>query len=74
MKPTQKQIGAYLTVISLLGQMIKSVPNGIPAGHLYSSVMSMMALDTFESMIGKMVDAGLITRAPSHLLTWAGPK
>lgn len=72
-KPTTKQVAAYLQTVSLIAQMIKSVPS-IPAGHLYASVMSMMDLDTFNGIIDRLVAVELVKKAPSHLLTWIGPK
>lgn len=46
----------------------------VPSGHLYACVMGYMSLETYEALIGILVDAGKVRRHPSHLLEWVGPQ
>ena len=45
----------------------------VPSGHLYARVMGVMDLRQYEQVIGLLIDARLVERAPSHLLRWIGP-
>jgi len=45
----------------------------VPSGHLYARVMAHMTYDRYESVIGVLIAAKLVTRR-NHLLTWVGPQ
>ena len=56
-------------VIDATNQAIKeSGKQGIPEGHLYAMVMDIMSLETFNSIINLLVEAGKVIRV-GHLLT-----
>ena len=52
----------------------------IPSGVLYAMMMGQISLEVYESILDRLVGAGLIrdtggTRPmPTHLLTWIGPR
>lgn len=49
-------------VLDAVQSVIDAAGNeGIPSGHLYAMLMSHMDLDTYQSLINIMVDAGGIT-------------
>lgn len=48
-------------------------PQGAPEGILYAAVMGMIDLGAFQAIVGVLVEAGLCTRAGSHVLV-TGPK
>lgn len=45
----------------------------VPSGHLYARLMGHMSLETYEALIGILIEAGKVKRHPSHLLVWIGP-
>ncbi len=55
------QLAAVLEAIEGMGIQ------GVPAGHLYARVMEYMTLDTFDTYIDILVEAGRITNH-GHLL------
>lgn len=67
-----KQRQAAIAMTRALAEAIRDLKE-VPAGHLYAQVMGHLSLETFESIIGILVGAGLVTRAGSHMLTWTGP-
>lgn len=66
-------MAAALHVARAIADAIRELGE-VPAGHLYAQVMAQMSLGTFEQIVGLLVDAGLVRRAPSHLLVWVGLK
>ena len=44
----------------------------IPSGTVYAMMMGQMSLKAYESILDRLVGAGLIRR-DVHLLTWIGP-
>jgi hypothetical protein len=44
----------------------------VPSGQLYAQLMAVMSLSDYEALIAALVNAGLVTRTPSHLLQWKG--
>jgi hypothetical protein len=70
---TSKEYRAAFEIVVLVGQMIQA-RGSIPAGELYSDLMGPMpnlTANTFNQMIDKLIDAGVITRK-NHLITWVG--
>lgn len=63
----QAAAGALLA----LAECIRSI-GSVPSGRLYARVMGYMSLETYEALIGILVDAGKIRRHPTHLLEWTG--
>ncbi len=67
-KPKPAQLKAYFAAIQAIHEaIVASGEKGIPEGHLYAHVMSMMSLSTFESMIKILVESKRITNN-GHLL------
>lgn len=64
----QAAAGALLA----LAECIRDL-GSVPSGHLYARVMGYMSLETYEALIGILVDAGKVRRHPSYLLEWIGP-
>lgn len=64
----QAAAGALLA----LAECIRNL-GSVPSGDLYARVMGYMSLETYEALIGILVDAGKVRRHPSHLLEWTGP-
>lgn len=44
----------------------------VPAGTLYASLMGVMSLSQFDTVIGALVKVGKITRQ-GHMLIWKNP-
>lgn len=63
----QAAAGALLA----LAECIRDL-GSVPSGNLYARVMGYMSLETYEALIGILVDAGKVRRHPSHLLEWTG--
>lgn len=64
---------AAIGVLAALAEVIRA-KGSIPSGELYAQVCGALSLDTYESAIGLLVRSSLVARAPSHLLTWVGPR
>jgi hypothetical protein len=62
-----------LAVIKAVAEAVRELKQ-VPAGHLYASLMGIMSLAEFNSIIAVLVEAGLVERAASHMLTWVEPK
>jgi hypothetical protein len=71
---TQREIGAYLKAVQAIALGVREAgPMGIGAGILYIPLMGLMSADTFNGIIRKLVEAGLVARS-NDLLTWTGPE
>lgn len=67
-----KEMRALLYVVDTVAQAICEMTHmsgGIPSGHLYSFMMSIMSLDTYNSILGLLKKAGLVAEH-GHFLTW----
>jgi hypothetical protein len=69
---------ATLAICAALADAIRDLSatsplRGVPAGELYARVMGHVSLETFESIVGVLVRAGLVSRT-NHLLAWVGPR
>lgn len=58
-------------VIVAVGDAIREAGE-IPSGTLYAILMDRLDLNSYETIIGTLVCAGLV-RNSNHLLTWIGP-
>ncbi len=45
----------------------------VPSGHLYAQVMNTLSLASYDNVIRALVNARLVRKDSSHLLTWIGP-
>lgn len=64
-------IPAYIQAVRAFADAIKELGQ-VPAGTLYAGVMDRMSLETFERMIGHLVESGVVERDATHMLTWKG--
>ncbi len=65
------QVKAAVNAIVALAEAIREVGE-IPSGQLYAVVMGQMDLETYESFIGRLTSAGLVTKR-GNVLVWTGP-
>jgi hypothetical protein len=73
-EPTKQEIRSAVEMIGAVGEAIREAGAvGIPAGHLYVMLMNDMTHAAFESMIGLLERARLISRE-NNLLRWIGPE
>lgn len=73
MSTTSKQVSAYVLACAAIAEAVRGLGE-VPEGHLYTRVMDKMDLATFTGIVDRLVGAGLVHRAGSHMLTWTGPK
>lgn len=71
---TKQEIRSAVEMIGAVGEAIREAGAvGIPAGQLYSVLMNNMTHGAFESMIGLLERARLVSRK-NDLLRWIGPE
>ena len=56
-----------LELIDIIRETIEEFPNGVPSGHLYANLMSILDIDTYNEVINFLVKSGKIT-CTNHLL------
>lgn len=71
---TNEQRIAALELYKAVAESIREVSfasplGGVPSGEVYATLSGLMGLMTYESMIGSMIDAGLIEQR-NNLLIW----
>lgn len=72
--PTPEQAAKAIVGMALaIGDAIKDLGE-VPSGHLYARVMGHMSLETYETIIGLLKEAGVVEETPAHLLRWIGKK
>lgn len=59
---TQAQYKALVHILDTLVETIREVPDGMPNGRLYAMLMSDMSHDTYEFLIGILVQSGKVTQ------------
>ena len=69
---TKQQAAAALSVILAVGDAIRELKE-VPSGHLYAQLMAKMSLDQYNAIIDILIEAKMVKRSRSHLLTWIGP-
>jgi len=69
---TKEQVAAALNTVAALAEAIRGL-GSVPSGVLYAHVMSHMSLAGYESAIGVLKRAGLVSEE-NFLLTWCGPQ
>lgn len=72
MTATKEQVNAALEMVRAVGDAIREAGE-VPSGHLYAVLMGKVDLAGYERMVDMLVGAGLVERAPNHLLRWVGP-
>jgi hypothetical protein len=67
---TCENLAAALVVMGAVADAIRELGR-VPAGHLYAVLSGRMSLTTFEALVGRLLDAGLIRREGFELV-WCG--
>lgn len=67
MTTTSEQVKAMSALLIAITEAINAVPEGIPSGHLYASLMGKMSLQVYEQIISALVACHKI-RKQGHLL------
>jgi hypothetical protein len=67
-----KKIAAAIDVVLVLADAIREAQQ-IPSGVLYGMLLGKVSLEGYQSVIGVLKRAGLVSEA-NHLLTWVGPE
>ena len=65
---TPDQIKASLGVLKAIADTIKELKE-VPSGHLYAGVMNTLSLEEYNTVIGILKRAGLVTEV-NYLLKW----
>lgn len=73
LEQTKRQIRGFMEICLAVADAIKAL-GPVPSGHLYAQLMGHMDLTTYQRIIDTLVNAEVVRRDPSHLLTWVGPK
>lgn len=68
---TREQVVAALEMVVIIGQLIQE-KKSIPDGELYAQLMDKFNLQTYNSIIDKLITAKCVKRS-NNLLTWVGP-
>jgi hypothetical protein len=68
---SKTQVKAALNGIQAVAEAIRGLGE-VPNGHLYAQLMGVMDHRTYESIIGLLKRAGLVSES-GNLLTWTGP-
>ena len=63
------EVLAYVNTCKAIAEAVRELGE-VPSGHLYAHLMGQMSLDTYEGMIAKLINAGLIRKSASHMLSW----
>lgn len=59
-----------LEVVVVVRNTIRDL-GAVPSGELYAHLMGYMSLETYESIIQLLLDAGVVTSS-NHVITWMG--
>ena len=65
-------IEAAANVVLAVADCIRELGT-VPSGHLYARLMGQLDIESYQSVIGTLVRAGVVREHPSHLLEWIGP-
>ena len=65
---TDEQKAAALSLIEGICDVIRTAPNGFPAGALYAYLMDKLTLDQFNSLVRVLVATGKVKRAGNLLI------
>lgn len=69
---TNAEVQALL-LVKAVGETIRDM-GMVPSGHLYAALCGKMSLETYEKLINKLVETGLVERGPHFILKWVGPE
>jgi hypothetical protein len=72
-----KEMQALLQIVDAVAEAIRDLTaespmKGVPSGHLYAMLMSMMNLQMYQTIVGLLKKAGLVKES-GHFLTWVAP-
>lgn len=73
----KRSLRAAVEACSVIGEAVRdhtklSPLGGIPSGHLWAQLMSIMSFELYEQMIQTLKDGKMIVEDQSHLLRWVG--
>lgn len=68
---TKPQIKAAVNAIIAMAEAIRELKQ-VPSGTLYAHLMGVMSIEQYESLLGTLINAGLVRKDQSHMLTWIG--
>jgi hypothetical protein len=72
MPATQAQkIEAQVQLVRAIAEAIRELKE-VPSGHLYARIAGKVSSETYEKVLSTLKLTGLISVAPSHLITWTG--
>jgi len=66
-RPSNKAVLCF----DVIEEAVKESRHGIPEGHLYAAVLSLLNLDEFQSIIA-VLKAEKKVKVSYHLVTWIG--
>jgi hypothetical protein len=67
-----RHIKAALQATMAVAEAIRELGE-VPSGHLYARVMPYVSAAAYDRILGILIEAKLVRRSGSHLLTWIGP-
>lgn len=70
--PSAKDTNAALAVILAIAEAIRALGE-VPGGELYARLCDKMTISQYETIIGTLKNAGLVSES-AHMLTWIGPE
>ena len=70
MSVTREQVVASLNAIKAIADTIKEL-GVVPSGQLYGTLVGVMDLNTYESLVSRLVGAGLVKKN-GNMLVWVG--
>jgi len=70
---TQVAVQAAIGTVLAVAECIRGRGRPVPAGELYAQLMGHLSLETFERILGILVEQKFVERS-NHLLTWIGPE
>jgi len=68
----QKRLTAAMTTVIAVGEAIREL-GSVPSGEMYAQLMPKLSIEDYEGIIRILVNAKLVKRSHSHMLTWIGP-
>jgi len=69
---TAEQARKAVEVLHAMAEVVRGLGE-VPSGVLYAHCMGALTLEQYERAIDILAGAGLVERAPMHVLRWVGP-
>ncbi len=69
---TERAAAAAVKLAAIVAEAILAMgEQGIPSGHLYARLMGTITLDDYNTILGVLKKAGMVSES-YHLLRWTG--